>query len=69
MAGFIDLGRLGQADRYADIALVLASARLEKWTDDRQEAAAERMFAARYDITLDRDRERFYLHLDSLTWG
>ncbi|MGW7694891.1 APH(3'') family aminoglycoside O-phosphotransferase [Streptomyces asiaticus] len=69
VAGFIDLGRLGRADRYADLALLLASARLEKWTDDEQTDAAEKAFAERYGITLDRDRERFYLHLDPLTWG
>ncbi|WP_435852216.1 APH(3'') family aminoglycoside O-phosphotransferase [Streptomyces platensis] len=69
VAGFIDLGRLGRADPYADIALLLASARLEKWTDDQQADSAEETFADRYGITLDRDRERFYLHLDPLTWG
>ncbi|WP_064742851.1 APH(3'') family aminoglycoside O-phosphotransferase [Pseudonocardia spinosispora] len=69
VAGFIDLGRLGRADRYADIALLLASSRLEKWTDERQADSAETLFADRYGITLDRDRERFYLHLDPLTWG
>lgn len=69
VAGFIDLGRLGRADRYADISLLLASSRLEKWTDERQADSAEKLFADRYGITLDRDRERFYLHLDPLTWG
>ncbi|MFE2752590.1 APH(3'') family aminoglycoside O-phosphotransferase [Actinosynnema sp. NPDC059335] len=68
VAGFVDLGRLGRADRYADIALLLASSRLEKWTDDRQADSADELFAARYGIALDRDRERFYLHLDPLTW-
>ncbi|MFH8408780.1 APH(3'') family aminoglycoside O-phosphotransferase [Streptomyces sp. NPDC018019] len=69
VAGFIDLGRLGRADPYADIALLFATAR-ETWGDDeRRSRAAEEAFAARYGIALDRDRERFYLHLDPLTWG
>ncbi|MGP3962237.1 APH(3'') family aminoglycoside O-phosphotransferase [Nonomuraea sp. 3N208] len=68
VAGFIDLGRLGRADPYADIALLLANAR-ETWTDDRQANWADETFADRYGIVLDRDREQFYLHLDPLTWG
>ncbi|GAB3209638.1 APH(3'') family aminoglycoside O-phosphotransferase [Marinactinospora thermotolerans] len=68
VAGFIDLGRLGRADPYADIALLLATAR-ERWDDERQAEAAEKDFADRYGLVLDRDRERFYLHLDPLTWG
>ncbi|MDA0565698.1 APH(3'') family aminoglycoside O-phosphotransferase [Streptomonospora sp. S1-112] len=32
-------------------------------------AEAEEAFAARCGRALDRDRERFYLHLDPLTWG
>ncbi|WP_030672632.1 APH(3'') family aminoglycoside O-phosphotransferase [Streptomyces rimosus] len=69
VAGFIDLGRLGRADPYADLALLFATAR-EMWGDDeRRSQAAEEAFAARYGMALDRDRERFYLHLDPLTWG
>ncbi|MEV5597410.1 APH(3'') family aminoglycoside O-phosphotransferase [Streptomyces sp. NPDC052496] len=68
VAGFIDLGRLGRADPYADLALLFATAR-EVWDDDARAAAAEDAFAARYGIALDRERERFYLHLDPLTWG
>ncbi|MCZ1011781.1 APH(3'') family aminoglycoside O-phosphotransferase [Streptomyces lydicus] len=68
VAGFIDLGRLGLADRYADLALLLANAR-ETWPDEEQARAADRAFAERYGITLDHDRLRFYLHLDPLTWG
>ncbi|HEX6356180.1 MAG TPA: APH(3'') family aminoglycoside O-phosphotransferase [Actinophytocola sp.] len=64
-AGFVDLGRLGTADRYADIALLLANAR-ETWGDD---TAADEAFARGYGITLDAGRQRFYLHLDPLTWG
>jgi streptomycin 3"-kinase len=67
VAGFIDLGRLGRADPYADIALLLANAR-ETWIDERQANRADETFADRYGIVLDRDRERFYLHLDPLTW-
>ncbi|WP_106581598.1 APH(3'') family aminoglycoside O-phosphotransferase [Murinocardiopsis flavida] len=68
VAGFIDLGRLGRADPYADLALLFATAR-EAWADDHRAAAAEGAFADLYGIDLDRDRERFYLHLDPLTWG
>ncbi|MFC8826740.1 APH(3'') family aminoglycoside O-phosphotransferase [Streptomyces sp. NPDC057137] len=68
VAGFIDLGRLGRADPYADIALLLANSR-ETWADERQANSADEAFATRYGSALDRDRERFYLHLDPLTWG
>ncbi|WP_031079163.1 APH(3'') family aminoglycoside O-phosphotransferase [Streptomyces sp. NRRL S-118] len=68
VSGFIDLGRLGPADRYADLALLLAQAR-ETWTDEAQARAADAAFAERYGISLDHDRLRFYLHLDPLTWG
>ncbi|MFD8377114.1 APH(3'') family aminoglycoside O-phosphotransferase [Streptomyces sp. NPDC059679] len=68
VSGFIDLGRLGLADRYADLALLLANAR-ETWTDEEQARAADVAFAERYGIALDHDRLRFYLHLDPLTWG
>ncbi len=67
-AGFIDLGRLGRADPYADIALLLANAR-ESWDDENHAIAADDTFARTYGITLDTDRQRFYLHLDPLTWG
>lgn len=68
VSGFIDLGRLGSADRYADLALLLANAR-ETWTDEQRARAADAAFAEQYGITLDDDRLRFYLHLDPLTWG
>jgi streptomycin 3"-kinase len=67
-AGFIDLGRLGRADRYADLALLLANAR-ETWDDENQAIAADNAFARAYGITLDTERQQFYLHLDPLTWG
>lgn len=67
VAGFIDLGRLGRADRYADIALLLANAR-ETWGDESQAVAADAVFADGYGVTLDTERQRFYLHLDPLTW-
>ncbi|MFD6284764.1 APH(3'') family aminoglycoside O-phosphotransferase [Streptomyces sp. NPDC060205] len=68
VSGFIDLGRLGPADRHADLALLLANAR-ETWTDEEQARDADLAFAERYGIALDHDRLRFYLHLDPLTWG
>ncbi|GLF97223.1 APH(3'') family aminoglycoside O-phosphotransferase [Streptomyces yaizuensis] len=66
--GFIDLGRLGRADPYADISLLLANAR-ETWPDEERARAADEEFAERYGVVLDRERQRFYLHLDPLTWG
>lgn len=68
VVGFVDLGRLGRADRYADLALLLANAR-ETWGDGHQATAADEAFADAYGITLDTERQRFYLHLDPLTWG
>ncbi|MFI7617655.1 APH(3'') family aminoglycoside O-phosphotransferase [Nonomuraea terrae] len=68
VSGFVDLGRLGSADRYADLALLLANAR-ETWADEQRARSADRAFAERYGVTLDHDRLRFYLHLDPLTWG
>lgn len=68
VAGFVDLGRLGIADPYADIALLLANSR-ESWQDERRAEHADRAFADRYGIDLDAERQRFFLHLDPLTWG
>ncbi|MGW7620545.1 APH(3'') family aminoglycoside O-phosphotransferase [Streptomyces antimycoticus] len=68
VSGFIDLGRLGLADRYADLALLLTNAR-ETWPDEEGARAADAAFAERYGIAIDQDRLRFYLHLDPLTWG
>ncbi|SUP61842.1 aminoglycoside phosphotransferase [Streptomyces griseus] len=68
VSGFVDLGRLGLADRHADLALLLANAR-ETWVDEGQARAADMAFAERYGIALDHDRLRFYLGLDPLTWG
>ncbi|MGX1487770.1 aminoglycoside phosphotransferase [Streptomyces tendae] len=68
VSGFIDLGRLGLADRYADLTLLLANAR-QTWPDEERARAADTAFAQEYGITLDHDRLRFYLHLDPLTWG
>jgi streptomycin 3"-kinase len=67
VSGLIDLGRLGRADRYADVALLLANSR-GTWSDERRALAADIVFAERYGITLDRDRQQFYLYLDPLTW-
>ncbi|MFE2094685.1 APH(3'') family aminoglycoside O-phosphotransferase [Streptomyces sp. NPDC059460] len=68
VSGFIDLGRLGLADRHADLALLLASAR-ETWADEERARTADMAFAKRYGIALDDERLRFYRHLDPLTWG
>lgn len=67
--GFVDLGRLGVADRHVDLALLLANAR-ESWTSPGQEAAAfARLFEIHGIAAPDRGRLAFYLHLDPLTWG
>lgn len=66
--GLIDLGRLGRADRYADLALMVANAD-ESWQTPQQ---AEQAFAVLFDtlaLTADRERLAFYLRLDPLTWG
>lgn len=67
VSGLIDLGRLGTADPYADIALLLANAR-ETWLDEPTACRADRRFAEHYGIDLDAARQRFYLLLDPLTW-
>ncbi|MFJ9388467.1 APH(3'') family aminoglycoside O-phosphotransferase [Nocardioides sp. NPDC101246] len=67
VSGLIDLGRLGRADPYADIALLLANAR-ETWRDEATARQADREFAELYGIRLDAGSQRFYLHLDPLTW-
>ncbi|MBM9623547.1 APH(3'') family aminoglycoside O-phosphotransferase [Streptomyces zhihengii] len=68
VTGFIDLGRLGRADRHADVALLLANAR-ETWADEEQAEAADAAFAEGYGMVPDPGRLRFYLDLDPLTWG
>lgn len=68
VAGFVDLGRLGLADRHADLALLLANSR-ETWPDEAEARAQDAAFAGHYGTAPDPDRLRFYLHLDPLTWG
>jgi streptomycin 3"-kinase len=63
----IDLGRLGTADPYGDIALLLATAR-ETWSDEAMARRAEQTFAGIYGTELDPERQDFYLRLDPLTW-
>lgn len=66
--GLIDLGRLGVADRHADLALLRANAR-ETWKDD-EETHADRILADVYGAgRIDAERLRFYHHLDPLTWS
>lgn len=66
VAGFIGLGRSGGPTRAADLALLFVAAP-ETWDGDARAAASEGAFTARYGIALDRERERFYLHLGPLT--
>ncbi|GAA5124151.1 APH(3'') family aminoglycoside O-phosphotransferase [Pseudonocardia adelaidensis] len=65
--GLIDLGRLGTADRHADLALLRANAR-ETWDGD-DGAHAERLLPELYGHAIDPARLRFYHHLDPLTWS
>lgn len=67
-AGFVDLGRLGLADRHADISLLLTTAR-EIWSDESAAVAADAEFVGCYGRVPDAERFRYYLHLDPLTWG
>jgi streptomycin 3"-kinase len=67
VCAFIDFGRLGKADPYGDIALLLATAR-ETWSDEEMARQAEQEFAAIYGIELDSERVDFYLRVDPLTW-
>jgi streptomycin 3"-kinase len=64
--GLIDLGRLGTADRHADLSLLQANAR-ETWQGD-DENRANRLLPTLYGPT-DPARMSFYLHLDPLTWS
>lgn len=64
---FIDMDRLGTADPYGDIALLLATAR-ETWTDEAMASRADQQFCQLYGTELDGDRQDFYLRLDPLTW-
>ena len=63
----IDLGRLGTADPYGDIALLLATAR-DTWSDESMARWAEQQFAEIYGTELDPERRDFYRRLDPLTW-
>lgn len=60
--GVIDVGRLGIADRHADLALVRAQL-ADEWSVD-----ADDFFAA-YGLPPDSQRLDFYHLLDPLTWG
>jgi streptomycin 3"-kinase len=67
--GVIDLGRLGTADRYVDLSLLLGNAR-ERWDCPEEARAAHACLFAIHAISRpDRERLDFYLRLDPLTWG
>jgi streptomycin 3"-kinase len=67
VTALIDFGRLGTADPYGDIALLLATAR-QTWPDEPMARRADQEFAAIYGTALDPSRQDFYLRLDPLTW-
>ncbi len=67
--GLLDLGRVGKADRYVDLALMIANAG-ENWaTREQAERAFEILFEVLDIAEPDRERLAFYLRLDPLTWG
>src|SRR5690606_29689404 len=65
VSGFVDLGRLGVADRHADLSLLLASAQ-DTWPDQAQHLRDQ--LPSLYGSPVDTDRLRFHLFLDPLTW-
>ncbi|QJW37824.1 aminoglycoside 3'-phosphotransferase [Cellulosimicrobium protaetiae] len=65
VSGFVDLGRLGVADRHADLSLLLASAQ-DTWPDEAQHIQDQ--LPSLYGSPVDADRLRFHLFLDPLTW-
>jgi streptomycin 3"-kinase len=67
VTALIDLGRLGTADPYGDIALLLATAR-QTWSDEAMARRADQEFAELYGTELETERQDFYLRLDPLTW-
>jgi streptomycin 3"-kinase len=63
VTGLIDLGRLGVADRYSDLALITIQLH-DEWSADPQP------FLAAYGLPApDQRRLEFYRLLDPLTWG
>ncbi len=61
--GAIDVGRLGIADRYADLALAVAQIE-DEWSADPED------FLSNYGVgSGDRQRLTFYRLLDSMSWG
>ncbi|NTJ66391.1 APH(3'') family aminoglycoside O-phosphotransferase [Agrobacterium rhizogenes] len=67
--GLIDLGRVGKADRYVDLSLMIANAE-ECWTTPEQGQRAFSILFETLEIEEpDQGRLAFYLRLDPLTWG
>jgi streptomycin 3"-kinase len=67
--GVVDLGRLGVADRYVDLALLVGNAR-PHWSSVVGAEDALTGFATAYGLAcLDDHRLSYYLQLDPLTWG
>lgn len=67
--GLIDLGRVGVADRYSDLALMLVNAG-ENWSNEGEAQEAFAILFSTLKIEApDRERLAFYLRLDPLTWG
>ena len=67
--GLIDLGRVGKADRYVDLSLMIANAEESWMTPEQGERAFSILFETLEIAEPDRERLAFYLRLDPLTWG
>lgn len=67
--GLLDLGRLGTADRYVDLALILGNSQ-ETWLTTQDAHYARSLLFDLHTIPHpDERRLDFYLRLDPLTWG
>jgi streptomycin 3"-kinase len=67
--GLVDLGRLGVADRYLDLSLLVATMAGVGEFDQYASVDAERLLRSYGEVGVDRFRLDFYRLLDALTWG
>ena len=70
ISGFIDLGKMGPADRWQDLAIVLRSLRHNfagKYTDGKQRFEFEpQMLLDELGVKMDEAKNRYYMLLDEL---
>jgi streptomycin 3"-kinase len=67
--GVVDLGRLGVADRYLDLALLAANVGSAGMFAQFSAADADTLLRAYGLESADQARLRFYQVLDALSWG